>query len=121
GAAGTPLDGFQILSLHVTGAVFVGVGGAFNATNDDIVTTAATGFYASGVALDYVSARNLTDTFAALHLHVATVSIVGVTGLDLTVRDLDVSSNRTTGASKLDWGPQGVAVTLGHSASDISV
>ena len=124
GASSTALAGFDILTLHVSGSAFVGVGGVFNAAGDDIVTTNATGFYASGVALDYVSATNATDTFTGLHLHADTLAIVGVTDLQFYVTNLNIDSNKTTSlGGKLDWSLQTgqSLVTLPSTTSDLDI
>ena len=49
------MAGHDVLSLSVSGAVFVGVGGSFDGVGG-ISTVGATGFYANGVTLNYVSA-----------------------------------------------------------------
>ena len=77
------LAGAEILELSITGAsLFVGVGGSLNATHDEVVVAAdAIGFQASGVDIHYVAARTLTASYTGLELGVASLSLVGITGL----------------------------------------
>src|SRR5438270_591155 len=121
-AGSGPLAGTSILQLSISDAsVFVGVGGSLNAGHTAVSVSAdAVGFQASGVQLDYVTAK-AGDTYSALQLHVDSLSVVGITGLELYVSNLDVKANKSTSLTKIDWSAQGVAVTLPASASDLDV
>src|SRR2546423_648199 len=112
----------SILQLSISdGSLFVGVGGSLNAAHTAVTVSAdAVGFQASGVQLDYVTAK-AGDTYSALQLHVDSLSVVGITGLELYVSNLDVKVNKSTSLTKIDWSAQGVAVTLPASASDLDV
>src|SRR2546430_1873666 len=64
-----PLAGTSILQLSIgDGSLFVGVGGSLNASHTAVsVAGDAVGFQASGVQLDYVTAK-AGDTYSALQL-----------------------------------------------------
>src|SRR5256714_637720 len=121
-AGSGPLAGTSILQLSISdGSLFVGVGGSLNAAHTAVSVSAdAVGFQASGVQLDYVTAK-AGDTYSALQLHVDSLSVVGITGLELYVSNLDVKANKSTSLTKIDWSAQGVAVTLPASAADLDV
>src|SRR6185369_15721416 len=109
--------GADVLSLVVSGSVFVGVGGSFTAAGG-IDTSAATGFAATGITLNYVSARSAAATYTAFSLHAASLDLVGVSGLDLHVTNLVVEHNAAAGASPISWGGLGLPVTLADTVTD---
>src|SRR5262245_25530230 len=119
------LAGASILKLHIASAsLFVGVGGSLNAAHDDIVIASdAVGFSATGMALDYASAMSVPAgvSYSALHLHVAALTLHGISGLELFVTNLDVSINQAASGAKVDWSAQGIGIDLDADASDLDV
>ena len=100
-----PIDNVDVLKLEVTGgSLFAGVGGSLTGANHDTVVPGSTGFSASGVTLDYVSATSgLGTVYRGIRLQADTVSLVGIAGVTMYVSALDVQVNTASTGPALDW------------------
>ena len=96
----------DVLSLSLTGVnLFVGVGGALNVAKDDIVTTDAIGFEATGdLSLALV---NNTDTlgnnYTGLEISNLSASLIGITDLTFDISAAKVQVSQATVGDRLDW------------------
>jgi hypothetical protein len=105
GATAGRIDGARVLAFTISGAsLFVGEGGALDATRTGISTTGAVGFWASGASFSLATVSKGTTSFTGLEVTVGNASLVGISGVDIQVSGA-VKLNKTSvaGGPRIDW------------------
>ena len=112
-------SGSQVLTFTVTGgSVFAGSGGSLTGANHDTVTPGSVGFSGTGVNITYARLDTLTSSYTGLELTAASLSLVGVNGLQIYVSNLDVKVNTASVGPALDWSTvDGLSFTLSGATS----